>query len=157
MTSSTGASMATSPPSLGLRSIAYLIVFVRDMRCSLAFYRDKVGLPLRAESPNWIEFDLRGTTLALHPEVELPAGMQRPQRLPAGRAGIGTEVVFYAPDPLATRDELLGRGVRVAKPKMVHDSDDQVGIACLFEDLDGNVLSLYGIVPKHVWNGVAAG
>ena len=149
--------MATSSPSLGLRSIAYLIVFVRDMRRSLAFYRDKVGLPLRAESPNWIEFDLRGTTLALHPEVELPAGMQRPQRLPAGRAGIGTEVVFYAPDPLATRDELLARGVRVAKPKMVHDSDDQVGIACLFEDLDGNVLSIYGIVPKPIWRELQVG
>lgn len=149
--------MATSPPTLGLRSICYLIVFVRDMGRALAFYRDQVGLPLRAESPNWVEFDLPGTTLALHPEVELPASVARPQRLAGGKAGIGTEVVFYAPDPLAAREELLARGVRVAKPKMVHDSDDQVGIACLFEDLDGNVLSIYGIVPKPTWRELQIG
>lgn len=44
----------------------YAIVFVSDMKHSLAFYRDVVGLPLRFESPEWTEFATEGATLALH-------------------------------------------------------------------------------------------
>lgn len=44
----------------------YAIVFVSDMKRSLAFYRDVVGLPLRFESPEWTEFATEGATLALH-------------------------------------------------------------------------------------------
>jgi len=29
------------------------IVFVSDMRRSVSFYRDTIGLPLRFESPHW--------------------------------------------------------------------------------------------------------
>lgn len=42
------------------------IVFVSDMKRSVAFYRDVVGLPLRFESSHWTEFDTGGATLALH-------------------------------------------------------------------------------------------
>ena len=147
--------MATMPPSVGLRSICYVIVFVRDMQKAIAFYRDRVGLPLRAEGPQWTEFDLRGTTLALHPMVTTKDAPKRSVAESGSRVGVGIEIVLYAPDPLAMREELLARGVGVAKPKMVHDSDDQVGVACLFEDLDGNVLSVYGIVPKAVWRQVS--
>lgn len=46
--------------------LSYAIVFVRDMRRSVAFYRDVVGLPLKFESPGWTEFATEGATLALH-------------------------------------------------------------------------------------------
>jgi lactoylglutathione lyase len=46
--------------------IAYAIVFVSDMKRSLAFYRDLVGLPVRFESSHWTEFETVGATLALH-------------------------------------------------------------------------------------------
>jgi lactoylglutathione lyase len=44
----------------------YAIVFVSDMKRSVAFYRDVVGLPLRFESPGWTEFAGGGANLALH-------------------------------------------------------------------------------------------
>jgi lactoylglutathione lyase len=44
----------------------YAIVFVADMKRSVAFYRDMVGLPLKFESPHWTEFATEGATLALH-------------------------------------------------------------------------------------------
>jgi len=65
----------------------YAIVFVSDMKRSVAFYRDVVGLPLRFESPGWTEFATTGATLALHqssgaaakePAKETPAGRCRP-------------------------------------------------------------------------------
>lgn len=46
--------------------LGYAIVFVSDMARSVAFYRDALGLPLRFESPGWIELDTGGATLALH-------------------------------------------------------------------------------------------
>lgn len=46
--------------------INYAIVFVSDMKRSIAFYRDAIGLTLRFESPGWTEFATEGATLALH-------------------------------------------------------------------------------------------
>ena len=46
--------------------IQYAIVFVNDMPKATAFYRDVLGLPLKLESPAWIEFATEGSTLALH-------------------------------------------------------------------------------------------
>jgi lactoylglutathione lyase len=46
--------------------VNYAIVFVSDMKRSVSFYRDVIGLPLRFESPGWTEFATEGATLALH-------------------------------------------------------------------------------------------
>ena len=46
--------------------VNYAIVFVSDMKRSVAFYRDVVGLPLKFDSPEWSEFAAEGATLALH-------------------------------------------------------------------------------------------
>ncbi len=46
--------------------VNYAIVFVSDMKRSVAFYRDVLGLPLKFESPGWTEFSTEGSTLALH-------------------------------------------------------------------------------------------
>jgi lactoylglutathione lyase len=67
--------------------VNYAIVFVSDMKRSVAFYRDVIGLRLKFDSPEWSEFATDGATLALHraekpappePEAELPAGHCRP-------------------------------------------------------------------------------
>ena len=46
--------------------VNYAIVFVSDMKRSVAFYRDILGLPLVFESPGWTQFSTEGSTLALH-------------------------------------------------------------------------------------------
>lgn len=131
-----------------IQRIGYVIVFVRDMARATAFYRDAVGLVVKAESPHWTEFALEGATLALHLAEDLPPA---PPRLsdPAQKKGVAQEVVFHAEDPLAVRAELARRGVRVAAPKHVHDAGPtMVGVSCLFEDEDRNLLSVYGVVPR---------
>jgi lactoylglutathione lyase len=45
-----------------------VMLVVGDMRRSVAFYRDQLGLELRYESPYWSELDAGTITLALHPE-----------------------------------------------------------------------------------------
>ena len=46
--------------------VSCAIVFVSDMSRSVAFYRDRLGLPLRFESSHWSEFATGEATLALH-------------------------------------------------------------------------------------------
>ena len=46
--------------------VSYAIVFVSDMKRSVAFYRDVIGMPLKFDSPEWSEFSTDGATLALH-------------------------------------------------------------------------------------------
>ena len=46
--------------------VNYAIVFVSDMKRSVAFYRDVIGLPLKFDSPEWSEFSTDGATFALH-------------------------------------------------------------------------------------------
>ena len=65
--------------------LTYAIKYVADMDAAVAFYRDKLGLPVRFTSPFWSEFDTGDVTLALHPASD---------KNPAG----GVEIGFTAPD-----------------------------------------------------------
>ena len=46
--------------------INYAIVFVSDMKRSIGFYKNILGLPLKFETTHWTEFATEGVTLALH-------------------------------------------------------------------------------------------
>jgi lactoylglutathione lyase len=72
--------------------VNYAIVFVSDMRQSVSFYRDVLGLNLRFESPDWSEFATDGATLALHASKTSDTGRSNPQELPAGRCRPGFSV-----------------------------------------------------------------
>ena len=74
----------------------YAIVFVSDMKRSVAFYRDIVGLPLKFESPHWSEFTTEGATLALHMSEAGAGAKDDPQKTPAGRCKPGFGVASLA-------------------------------------------------------------
>jgi catechol 2,3-dioxygenase-like lactoylglutathione lyase family enzyme len=71
----------------------YAIVFVSDMKRSVAFYRDVLGVPLRFESPEWTEFATDGATLALHSTKATALAREDARQQPAGgcRPGISVE------------------------------------------------------------------
>lgn len=68
--------------------VNYAIVFVSDMKRSVSFYRDVIGLPLRFESPGWTEFATDGATLVLHPS-ESNSETDNAQGTAAGRCRPG--------------------------------------------------------------------
>jgi lactoylglutathione lyase len=74
----------------------YGIVFVSDMKRSVAFYRDVMGLPLKFESPHWSEFATEGATLALHAAETTVAAKDDPLKIPAGRCKPGFAVASLA-------------------------------------------------------------
>ena len=44
-----------------------VVVYVRDMKQAIGFYRDTLGLDLEFESDHWTTFRTGACTLALHP------------------------------------------------------------------------------------------
>lgn len=113
--------------------VSYAIVFVSDMKASLSFYRDVMGLPLKFETTHWSEFATEGATLALHlsdgTPTEAPPGLE-----PAGRCRPGLSV----PDLAEFHGRMVERGVPcVQEPKPVFG----VPIA-QYTDPDGLVVSV---------------
>ena len=70
--------------------VSYAIVFVSDMKRSVAFYRDVIGLPLKFDSPEWSEFATEGATFALHRSEQPPSAQDESE--PAGRCRPGLGV-----------------------------------------------------------------
>ena len=93
--------------------IDYTMVIVSDMERSVEFYRDKLGLPLKFQSPEWTEFQTGATTLALN------GGGVRQDHAPtndtskqAGTCSIG----FNVEDVDKTFAELKAKGINFVMP-----------------------------------------
>src|SRR5215813_8042253 len=105
------------------------MIMVSDMDRSVSFYRDVLGLKLKFQSPDWTEFDVDSTTLALH-------GGAKPQSAPtreqfAGTASIG----FNVEDLERTCEEMKRKGARMVLPPTEREGE---GIRlAVFLDPDG--------------------
>lgn len=72
--------------------VSYAVIFVSDMKRSVSFYRDVLGLPLKFETPGWTEFATEGATLALHASEGPNTDKEKPAKAPAGRCRPGLSV-----------------------------------------------------------------
>ncbi|MEK6644397.1 MAG: VOC family protein [Planctomycetota bacterium] len=94
--------------------VSYAIIFVGDMKRSVAFYRDVIGLPLKFETPGWTEFATDGATLALHACEAPPVQPDDPLRTPPGRCRTG----FSVPNLDDFHTRMIEKGVPcVQEPK----------------------------------------
>jgi lactoylglutathione lyase len=117
-------------PRTGEKRLGYVIVFVSDMRRSVAFYRDVLHLSLRFESPCWSEFANEGTSLALHQAAASGGGGEQ-----AGVCRLGFEVA----DIDAVHGELAARSVSCVSPPRT----EGYGVRqALYRDPDGLVFTL---------------
>ena len=106
---------------------------VDDMDGAVAFYRDKLGLPVKYQSEDWAELDGGNVTIALRRYGSGPEG--RPEL----GVGEGATLVFEVDDIEATKAELEGQGVKFLGGVFAYGT---VKLAA-FEDLNGNVLQIY--------------
>jgi lactoylglutathione lyase len=113
--------------------IDYVMVMVSDMTRSIQFYRDKLGLRLRFESPDWTEFETGTTVLALHGGGKSAATSHEPK---AGTASIG----FYVDNLNDKFNELKGRGVSFPMPPTDRPEEKIKLAVCL--DPDGLPISI---------------
>ena len=100
--------------------IDYTMIVVSDMDRSVEFYRDKLGIPLKFQSPQWTEFATGATTLALHgggiPAEGPPQG--DPSKI-AGACSIG----FSVQDVDKTYEELKAKGIRFVMPPTQRENE----------------------------------
>jgi lactoylglutathione lyase len=95
------------------KQIDYTMIVVSNMDRSVEFYRDKLGIPLKFQSPEWTEFATGATTLALHgggiPAEGPPSGD------PSKRAG-ACSIGFNVENVDKTYEELQAKGIRFVMP-----------------------------------------
>lgn len=98
--------------------VDYVMIMVSDMKRSLKFYKETLGLTLKFESEEWSEFQTGTTTLALHGGAKPSGGGGRgePQ---AGTCSIG----FSVADLEKTWKELQARGVRFVMPPTAREGE----------------------------------
>ena len=116
--------MATA---IGVSGISVVYLYVRDMKRSLAFYRDLLGVPLEGDD-HWVETVFPwGTRFALHAHDgvgELSSGTVR--------------IDFGVEDVAAAADFLRSRGVDVRATM-----EDDWGTAVEIVDPDGYRINLF--------------
>jgi lactoylglutathione lyase len=118
------------------------MVMVSDMERSIRFYRDILGLKLRFQSPDWSEFDVGGTTLALHGGGK-PAPPSHGGEQTAGTASIG----FDVEDVDKVYEDLKSKG---ARPVMSPTERSGEGIRlAVFIDPDGFPISFAQVLRKQ--------
>jgi lactoylglutathione lyase len=93
--------------------IDYTMVVVSDMERSVEFYRDRLGIPLKFQSPDWSEFQTGTTTLALHGGGIAPTGP--PTGDPTKQAG-SCSIGFNVENVDQTYEELKARGIKFVMP-----------------------------------------
>jgi lactoylglutathione lyase len=123
-----------------MQKIDYVIVMVSDMKRSVEFYRDVLGLPLKFESPFWTEFATEGATLALHPAQTPAPAETSPLRNQAGTC----HPAFYAGDLDAFHAAMLSKGVRCLQPQRPLEDGGRLAV---YADPDGLPISI-GERPK---------
>jgi catechol 2,3-dioxygenase-like lactoylglutathione lyase family enzyme len=114
-----------------ITGIGNIILAVRDMERSLAFYRDAIGLAVRMASPEFAFLQAGGVTLCLRQSLNVAPAEEHAR----------VEIVFDVPDIHAAHESLKARGVAFrVEPRVVTGSL----WATDFRDPDGHVLSIFG-------------
>lgn len=114
-------------------ALTHIIHFVTDIDGSKAFYRDVLGLKLKADFGGWVEFDLGNTIFALHDG-------QTKQRTPQGDVAFCKPTLGVASVDVALKF-LKERNVAIADEP--HEVSPGKWVAT-FRDPDGLPIGIYG-------------
>jgi catechol 2,3-dioxygenase-like lactoylglutathione lyase family enzyme len=131
------ADLSERSPFEAIRAIDYTVVFARDMEAMRRFYEDVLRFRfIRELSPDWIEYQVGGNTLAL----------ARPRRVaadaPTPKGSASLQLAFRVPPPDVDRcaAEFVRQGVSLLSPP----TNQSFGHRTLFfRDPDGNLLEVY--------------
>ena len=96
-----------------IRAIDYTVVFVRDMAAMRRFYEEVLGFGLLRElSPDWIEYQIGGNTLAL----ATPKRTAADELTPKGSASLQLAFKVAVAEVDACADELMRHKVDLLSP-----------------------------------------
>jgi catechol 2,3-dioxygenase-like lactoylglutathione lyase family enzyme len=125
--------------SLKLSTLSYVIIYVKDTKKALSFYRDTLGMKVRMEEDGWVELDTGSVTVALHADEH-----HKSETTP------GVVPVFAVDNVHEAYEVLKAKGIKFDKDLQVvcEGEGGKVGKCADFRDLDGNRLSVFGYANK---------
>jgi catechol 2,3-dioxygenase len=127
--------------------IGHVVLKVRDLDRSLAFYRDLLGFTVSGEMTNVMVF-LTATGENHHDLALLRVGANAPSPVPTAVGLYHVAVQLPDLDALrAARDLLAGRGL------LKGTADHGVSRSLYTADPDGNEIELYCDAPREEWEG----
>lgn len=130
---------STLPLTAGLagQRLQQVALTTTDLPRAVAFYRDKLGLPLMFETNGMAFFDVAGMRLMIALDTKRPAG--RPTSILYFNAPDFNKSLAYLAAVKVTFDGPVETVQRTAKGDLKLQQ---------FTDLDGNALAIMGTVPR---------
>ena len=99
--------------------IDYVMITVSNMARSVAFYKDKLGIPMKFGTPEWTEFQTGNTTLALHGGGQPREAPADPNAHFAGSCSIG----FNVDNLDLVYEQLQAKGVTFVMPPTAREGE----------------------------------
>jgi lactoylglutathione lyase len=115
--------------------IGAVILLVSDMKESMKFYKDLLGMEVKQQTEDWVEFSKQGTVLALHPTKEKKKLTKN----------INMLIGFNVNELGIVCSNLEDKKVKFHK-KM---TKEEFGKHAIIEDPDGHLISLAEMAPKE--------
>ena len=122
--------------------VDYIMITVSNMARSVAFYKDKLGIPMKFGTPDWTEFQTGSTTLALHGGGEAREAPVDPNAHYAGTCSIG----FNVDNLDLAYEQLQAKGVVFVMPPTARGGEG-IKLAVVV-DPDGFAISLAEAAKK---------
>ena len=117
---------------MNIKKVGNVILAVKDLDKSIAFYHDLIGLPIKNQRRTWVDLGTSGALLSLHPAS-----------LTAEHIGSSIEngitIGFLVGDVKSAVDELRQKGVKVYREIVDRDA----GKNAVVLDPDGYLVSLF--------------
>ena len=130
---------AQQPPKLKANRVVFRVT---DLKASVVFYRDRVGLPLQTTFDEFAVLGGDGITVMLQ-QVE------RKSTGPATGLSALTEVVLESSDVFASYNAMKARGVEFRKAPFAATTEGTRDLYVAdFRDPDGHILSISGWVTS---------
>ena len=113
-----------------IRELAGVIFWTDNLDAMVAFYRDRLGLPIHSVRPHFVAFEISGVrvSVGLHSEVHGPA-----------REAVRSAVHFTVDDLAAMHRDLSAQGVAFLRPP---EREHWGGLIATLRDPDGNLIQL---------------
>jgi lactoylglutathione lyase len=118
-----------------------IILLVQDMKKSIDFYNNVLGMEKKQESEDWVEFLKQGTVLALHPAKKKTKNHRLQEATKSGNILIG----FNISDLESVCNDLNKKEVKFYK----NLKNESFGKHAIIEDPEGNLISLAEMAPKE--------
>jgi lactoylglutathione lyase len=119
---------------VGFRKVGAIILLTTNMKKSIKFYKDTLGLPIKTKSADWTEFFSDGTVLALHPA-------KKKYKL---RAGPNMLIGFMVND----LDDLIKQLKRKKVKFFKKPKEESFGKHAIIVDPDGHLISIVQLKAK---------